>query len=196
MNVSGAVSRFFNQRLSTILTIILAALALGAGWLLKSLVVNQTQHYERVGVSAEIPAKWLVNNGLDGEELIFTANPPLDFNLNYQVRLLPVAAGGKITDLVVARNLSQGQLLPYYNVITQQAVRLGDRSAYQVTYTYIKQGAQGETPVIIAGRDIYFDGSPIILVATLENTDAHIDEALPGFNHFLESVRFQKEAGQ
>jgi hypothetical protein len=98
---------------STHLAILLTIIALAAGWILKTAVTNHTQAYLRAGVSASIPYQWEVINGLEGESLIFTANPPLDRNQHYEVSLLPVIPGGKVTDLVNTHNLSQGQALPF-----------------------------------------------------------------------------------
>jgi len=196
MNASRLFSRFGGQNLSTLLCILLAALALAAGWILKSAVTSRTFHFERSGVTAEIPSKWLVNNGFAGEELVFTANPPLDYNLSYQVRLLPVVPGGKTTDLVVTRNLSQGQTLAYYKVSGQQAVQISGSDGYQVNYYYIKVNAEADLPVVISGRDIYIEGPEKVLLVTIENTASHFDESLPGFNVFLETVKFEKGGSQ
>jgi hypothetical protein len=192
MKASRLSARFGDPDLATVLTILLAVLALGAGWMLKSAVSSQTQRFERGGAAAEFPANWLVNNGIAGEELIFTANPPLDFNFNYQVRLLPVGPAGKITDLVVARNLSLGQSLTYFKVRGQQAVQINGQAGYQVDYSYIKTSAAAEGPLVISGRDVYIEGTEKALLVTLENEASHFAESLPGFNRFIQTVKFQK----
>jgi hypothetical protein len=192
MKGSRIFTILFGNSLSTSLAILLALAAMLAGWILKSAVTGQTQAVKRSGISAELPVKWLVNGGFTGEALIFSSSPPLDINLSYQVHLLPLAPGGKITDLVVARNSSQAQSLPFYKVTGQQAVQLDGRNGYQVDYSYVRATARGETPEVISGRDVYLEGPEKVLLCTLEDLASHFNESLSSFNHFLRSVSYQK----
>jgi hypothetical protein len=192
MKGSRIFINLLGHSLSTTLAILLALAAMLAGWILKSAVTGQTQAVTRSGISANLPAKWLVNTGFSGEALIFSSSPALDQNLSYQVRLLPLTAGGKITDLVVARNLSQGQSLPFYKVTGQQAVRLDGKNGYQVNYSYVRATARGEAPAVISGRDVYLEDPDRVLLCTLEDLASHFDESLSGFNIFLRSVSYQK----
>ena len=176
---------------STFFVILLMVIVLAAGWLLKISVMSRTEIYTRAGVSAAIPDKWLVKNGLEGESLIFIANPPLDMNKHYEVRLLPVIPGGKVTDLVNSRNLAQGQALPYFKVSGQQAVRFNSRDGYEVNYTYIKTDAPGQTPVVIQGADLYFETPTRVILTTFEDSPSNFDDSLPNFFNFLATVSYQ-----
>jgi hypothetical protein len=196
MNLTLWFSKRIGDNLSTVLAVLRAALALAGGWALKRAETHQTQTYTWAGVSAEIPARWLVSNAIASEELIFSAHPPLDFNYTYQVRLLPAVPGGKPADLAVSRNLAQGQALAFYRVTGQQALQLDGRSAYQVTNAYVKPSSAGEAPVVISGRDVYLQGPEKILLVTLENLSTHFTDALPDFEAFVHSVSYQKGGSQ
>jgi hypothetical protein len=176
---------------STHLAILLTVIALAAGWLLKTVVTSRTEAYHRAGILASIPYKWAVKNGLEGESLVFAANPPLDMDQRYEVRLLPVVPGGKVTDAVNTRNLSQGQTLPFYKVSGQQAVRFNSQNGYQVNYAYVKTDVPGQNPVVIQGTDFYFETSTKVILATFEDSAQHFNDTLPGFYNFLATVSYQ-----
>jgi len=175
---------------STLLVIALVIVALLAGWILKTSVTARTEAYQRAGVSAAVPYQWAVKNGLEGESLVFVANPPLDMNRQYQVRLLPVVPGGKVSDLANSRNLELGQALPYYKVSGQQAVRFGGRDGYEVDYSYIKTDTPGKNPEVIRGSDFYFQTPGRVILTTFEDSAQHYSDTLPEFYYFLSTVSY------
>jgi len=181
-----------NQRhvQGTYLAVLLTILALGAGWWLKSSVNNQFQNFTDKGVNASIPAKWLVRSGLASDELVFSANPPLDINYRFEVELLPVTPGGKITDLVINRNYTSGQNLHYYRVNDQNTTQVQGKSAYQVSYSYIKTDTPTNIPIVIKGTNFYIPFGDKILLVTLENSEASYEESLPQFNAFLAKITY------
>lgn len=179
--------------ISVTLVILLTALALFLGWTLKETILNRVQPFFQSGISANIPASWQVNEGIEGDDLIFSASASLALNHRYLVYLLPAVPDGKVTDVVVTRNLSQGQNLLYYKVEAQQAIQFRGRNGYQVDYSYIKTGAANEDPAIIKGMDIYFEETGKVLIVEMENEIGQFDAGLPGFFNFTESVTYRPE---
>ncbi len=171
----------------------MSVLALVFGWVVKEITLNRSQSFDRAGITANLPAKWQVNDGFSGDELIFTANAPLALNHRYLVHLLPAVPGGKVTDVVVTRNLSQGQNLAFYKVTSQEAIYFQGRNGYQVDYSYVKTGAAGEDPALIKGIDAYFEGSGKILVVSMEDEIDQFAAGLPGFFDFLGSIVYRPE---
>ncbi len=176
---------------STHLVLLVAVLVLAAGWLLKTSVTSRTDLYNRAGVTASIPYNWSVKNGLEGESLVFTAKPLLDLTKRYEVRLLPAIPGGKVTDVVNTRNLSQGQALPFYKVSGQQGVQFNSRNGYEVNYSYIKTDVSGQNPVVIQGTDIYFEATNRVVLVTFEDSAVNFEDNLPDFYNFLATVSYQ-----
>ncbi len=190
------LSKYNRGVISVLLIILLTVVALTFGWNLRESVLNHLQPYSRLGVSAGVPVNWQVNEGIAGDELVFSVSAPLALNHRYLVHLLPSVPGGKVTDVVVTRNLSQGQNLPFYKVESQQAVQFRGRNGYQVEYTYIKNGATGEDPAIIKGMDMYFEESGKILLVALEDEINQFDASLPGFYNFAASVTYRPEVAK
>jgi hypothetical protein len=176
---------------STYLVFLMSIVALTAGWILKSVVDNQYQPFTDKGVIAAIPSKWSVKSGLASEELVFSTNPPLDLNFHFDVLLLPVIPGGKITDLVISRNYSAGQSMHFYRVIDQKTTQSQGRSAYQVNYAYIKTDTPTTIPIVMKGTNFYISYPEKILMVTFENTEDLYEESLPKFFTFLEKITYK-----
>lgn len=168
----------------------LTIVALLLGWLIKQGVQDDTQRVERQGVVAMAPAGWMINYGLQSEERVFEAVDPLDPTHRFVVSLLPAAPDGKVTDLVVIRNLKIGQNLNLFRVIDQGLVSVLGRESYKVTYAYVRPNESGMLPQVIQGVDYYLLVGDKALVVTMEEVAGLFKEALPKFLKFLNTVTY------
>lgn len=174
------------DRLSTLLVIILTLLALLAGWLLMISVTQRTVQVKQSGVTAAIPAGWMIKYGLEGEEMIFWAADRLDLRHRYMVALMPAVPRGTLTDVVVNRNLNRSQELIGYQVVRQTPVNKG----YRVDFAYIQAGEAGNLPKVIQGVDYFIPTGEKVLVITGEDEEHTFSQSLDAFERFLETVRY------
>jgi hypothetical protein len=179
-----------NSSLSTILVIGLVALGLIGGWILMNSVTQKTTTFSQSGVTAEVPAGWFVNSGLQGEQLLFWTADQLDPNRRYIVSVLPAVPGGSLTDVVVSRNLDRSQSVSGYVVIDQSQVKIQNEDGYQVGFAYILPGGRGAMPRVIKGMDYFLPRGDKVLVITHEDEADTFDSSPGTFQRFLESVLF------
>lgn len=205
----ATTSAIFEQRRRTSSTFITAVtlLALLLGWGLKTYTQNQTRSVSHRGVTAEVPAGWLVETqetiaaqtddpfqmenpgGSADPNLVFTARNPLHPERVYSVSLYP--GGVDLPSTAAIRALNQGQDLRLYRVIDESPILVNGREGYKVSYAYVNPGDIGDIPVVIQGIDYYFTSGDQTLVITLEvaNDDPSAHQA--DFLKFLETVRVE-----
>lgn len=174
---------------SVILVIGLTLVALFAGRLLKDTLENQTFVYEHAGIKAEITRGWGVQNGIQGENMLFATSDPFDLTHRYIVTALPAAVDHVLTDSVVTRNLERGLTLQNYQVLDQAAVKIGGEPGFRVGYVYVDTPRLSNVPVVIRGVDYYIAEKDRVLVVSLEDQSSRFEEVYPAFLKFLNKLR-------
>ncbi len=187
-----AETTFFSMKnkkwLSVLLVVGMTLAALFIGRLLKDSIENQVNPIERGGVKAFIAKGWTIQNGIDGESMLFTTSDPFDMSHSYTVSQQPVVPGGLITDSVVTRNFERGQQLQNYQVLEQASVKVGALEGYRVKFVYTGLPKYSKIPVVMMGVDYYLPGQERILVATMEDQAHLFEQVYPAFIKFLNSL--------
>ena len=179
-----------NASLSTILVIGMVVIGLIAGWILMNGVTNQTTMFSRSGVTAQVPAGWNINPGLQGEELLFWTSDQLDPNRRYVVSILPAVPGGTLTDVVTTRNLNRSQSISGYVVTDQSQANIQNTDGYRVGFGYTLSGGRGLMPKVVRGVDYFIPKGDKVLVITFEDEADSFNQSTSSFLRFIESVRF------
>ena len=169
---------------------VLTALALLIGSDLQSMVENQTHPFDHVGVSASMPAGWLVQPGLASEQTVFTANDPFTANLTYTASLVPTTTGITPSDLAFTFNLQRGQNVSLFRTIDQSQEKVNGKDALRVHYAYVDPNSQTTLPVVVEGVEYIFLSQPKALIVAMEAETSQFSSALPAFMRFLGTVNY------
>ncbi|GAB4580397.1 MAG: hypothetical protein Fur0022_31380 [Anaerolineales bacterium] len=209
---AGTASFEQSRRQASTLTTVITILALLLGWGLKTYVEGQTRTVSVRGVTAQVPAGWIVreNNPASGvtpsddpfqmenpdsgqsPNLVFTAWNPLHPERHYSVSLYP---GGETTSFpatAAIRTLNRGTTLKLYRVLEETPILVNGRDGYKVSFAYVNPGDANAIPTVIEGIDYYFAEGEQTFVVTLEiNTSIQGDsptDYLPAFLKFVQTV--------
>ncbi len=200
------------RRQASTFTTVLTVIALLLGWGLKTYVEGQTRPITFRGITADVPAGWIVrendpaSSGSPSDDpfqiehpdrgispnLVFTAWNPLHPERHYSVSLY---AGGEETtlpDTASVRTLNRSMNLKLYRILEETPILVNGQDGYKVTFAYVDPGDAGEVPAVIQGLDYYFAQGEQTLVVTLE-VDTTLaggtpDDFLADFLKFAETV--------
>jgi len=167
-----------------IAVLILLVVALLAGLLLKGFTEGQTRIVRGGGISAAVPADWVYQPGAG--DLLFVVNDPRQPGHRYLVTRIADAPRG-LTAAVDTHSGAKSQLLPAYQSISREAVKIGDRTGEAVTFAYVLE-RNGQIPRVIQARDLYLQSGEQILVVSNEGSPDGFDAGLPAFEQFVRSV--------
>ncbi len=192
-------SRDRREAASFAAVVVLVAVALTAGLLIRMLVDRAVERVDPGGLNAELPAGWIVLPAA-GDRLL-TAYDPLDPDLRYGVAAIdPVAAvdpatGTAITpeDAAARRLGDRGQLLQAFVIRSEGPGSLGSVPTYQVRYTFVDQAPGGQASQIEAiehyfGDGAIFPGEDRILAVILEAPPDKLDAAVADFERFAREL--------
>ena len=182
-NLSG-VQQLTHQRFSALVVTAVTLLALMLGWQLKFLVQNRTEPVAHKGVTALMPAGWLVQSGAG--DLAFLTRNPTAMQQKYGVNLLLPATS--LNQLATQRSLAWGRANDTYRVIDETPIILEGENGYKVHYTYMDLRSTG-MPAIIEGVIYYFNRSNKVLATYYENEQTAFDKGLDQFRRFLDTVQ-------
>jgi S1-C subfamily serine protease len=172
--------------------VVLVAVALAAGMLLRLSLDRAVQQVDGGGLNAELPAGWIVLPAA-GDRLL-TAYDPLDPDLRYGVAALDPVAGTTLTpeDAAVRRLRDRGRLLQAFAISAEGPATLGAVPAYQVRYSFVDQALGGQATPIEAIEYYFPDGAIFpedrVLAIILEATPNKLDAAIPGFERFAREL--------
>lgn len=190
----AASAAYRKSNSSVWLVIALAAVALIAGWGLKSFTEGRTRAVSSGGVTASLPDRWLVDaasagplGGSSDPTHVFTSWDPLDPSTRYSVSLLPAGDDTDLASFATLRNLQRAQTLSSYRVLEQTPVTLKGRDGYKVTFAFVDSSAMNQAPTVFQGVDYYFGEGGQVLVATLE-TSHDFDSVVTRFQDFAAGV--------
>jgi hypothetical protein len=168
-----------------IIFITLAALLLG--WMVKTVAEMQTRNVERAGIFASVPAGWMVRFGVAQEDLILAASDPFNPNISFSVFIFPSVPGGKLTDSVASRNLSNAKALNSYKVLEQAPVKERNRESFRVVFAYIQPNGPEVMPEVIKGADYYFLEGDQVIVFSMISPVSKYEDTLQKFYRFMRS---------
>jgi hypothetical protein len=171
----------------------LTTLALLAGWGFRGWLTGQTRPVEAGGVTADLPAGWVVEDsssgslGGDDPARAFSAWNPLSPGTTYTVRVLPGSAEVDLASVASVQNLQRAQSATAYRTLEQTYVTLHGQAGYRVTFAFVDGSEAAKAPVVVNGVDYYFASGDAVLVISLE-TDGALGDALGVFQDFAASV--------
>ena len=168
-----------------IAVVILLAVALAAGLLLKSISESQTRTVTAGGVTAAVPGDWIYQPGAG--DVAFVANDPRIAGHRYVVSHVD-AAGRTLRDVVGTHAGAKSQLFAAYQPIAREQVTIGGRTGESVTYAFVVERA-GQVPQVIQARDVYLEGGDRILVISTEAPADRFADSTGAFDAFVQSVR-------
>lgn len=196
-----------NRRQASTFTTVVTVIALLLGWGLKTFVQGQTRAVTVRGVSAQVPAGWIVRendpvqNTISDDpfqmkhpdagqnpNLVFTAWNPLHPERHYSVSLYPGGEGTALPDIASVRTLNRGTSLRLYRPLESTPILVHGRDGYKVTFAYVDSGTAGQVPTVIQGVDYYFAEGEQTVVITLEVDNGTPTDSLPEFLNFVETV--------
>jgi hypothetical protein len=180
----------YSSTLSVWIVSALTILALLFGADLQNMVENQTHTFDHAGLSAQLPAGWLVQEGLASEQTVFTASDPFTANLSYSASLVPTSADIKPSDLAFTFNLQRGQDVSLFRTIDQSQEKVNGKDALRVHYAYVDPKSQTTLPVVVEGVEYIFVSQPKALIVAMEAETSQFNSALPAFMKFLGTVDY------
>ncbi len=164
----------------------LAALLLGA--VLKSSVENRSQRIERKGITATLPANWVIKESAGN--LIFVSWDPFVPDVRYSVSLESNDGNHPLAEVAAERNTILGKVLETFRVLDETPIIRRNREGYKVTYAFIDTRVQG-IPLVLQGVDYYFPADGKAMVISLQAHERDYEEALLRFEAFLDSVSYK-----
>jgi len=174
------------ERQSALLVILTALVALGFGWGVKTAVANQTRPFTRHGISAEVPAGWLIQEGTG--ELLLVARNPADMDQRYRIQLLD--GNSDLSLLANQQSQNRARLESTFIVLDETTIVADGRDGYKVTSAWVNTPS-GQMPIIIEVVDYYFPIDNQVLVISLESAQTKFTDAFAHFQKFRASVIYE-----
>lgn len=178
----------YQDRRSTLTVVGATVLALLLGALLKSSVLNRSQIIQQKGISASVPASWVVEDGAG--DFIFASWDPFTPDVRYTVFLIPTQAGRSLLDVAAEQNLGLGKALQSFRVLEETPIIRRGREGYKVIYAFVNTEQTG-LPIVLLAVNYYFPADNDTLVISLQADEQAYDEALLRFESFLDSVSYK-----
>jgi hypothetical protein len=172
---------------SAIAVVLTTIVALILGVLVKTSVVGQLQQIKSKGVSARVPAGWLVEDGVG--DLIFVSRDPFAPDVHYAVSLLSNDGNRPLADVAAERSTMIGKGLDGFRVLEETSVIRSGREGYKILYAFVSLDHPG-LPLVVQGLDYYFITDGKVLVVSLKADVQVYEEAMPRFELFLDSVSY------
>ena len=164
--------------------LVVLAIAIVLGLLVKSFVEGQTRSVTGGGLRAAIPADWVYQPG--GGDVAFVANDPRIPGHRYLVTQIDAAPGG-LRETVDRYAGAKSQLHTAYQSLGSEQVDIGRRTGEAVTYAFVLD-RQGRVPQAIQARDVFIEEDDQVLVISMEGPADRFDDSLAAFETFVASV--------
>ncbi|MEW6285614.1 MAG: hypothetical protein AB1509_05265 [Chloroflexota bacterium] len=165
-----------------------AILSLLLGVILKSSVENRSQHIERKGITASVPANWTIQEGAG--DLVFVSWDPFTPGIRYAVSLVPLRGGQTLGEIPSQRNQALSSALEAFRVLEETPIIRKGRDGYKTTYAFVDASQPG-LPLVLRGTDYYFLAGENVMVVSLQAQAQDYEEAQLRFEVFLDSVSYK-----
>lgn len=181
------------DRLSVLSVILLALVALVAGWFLKAGVENRSQAFTTGSISANIPTGWLELTPAGNEVLHLTDRTPGGYGTTYLIETKAVPTDADPGQVAGLLTLERGTNLTAYRVLNQQGVLIQGQEAIEIDYVYVESAANlshAVVPAVVRGVDYIFVKNGQAVIVGYRADQSNFDTDLGRFYRFLVSVRF------
>jgi hypothetical protein len=183
-----------NDRFSSVLVVIVAAVAITLGLLLRQTSQGTTWSYENAeaGIEAQYPAGWLADE--DGSYLARIRDPKArPFKTQYLLTVVPAGGQTSIRNVLDSLTLQRSVTLPAYRVISVEQIEQGEQVITRMEFVFVDSDPNPfieRLPVVVHGIDrIVLDGNRAIIATFMaENTTFEVN--LEGFDRFVASLRY------
>lgn len=157
--------------------------AVAAGLALLAATDHPSLRVDRDGVSADLPAGWILND--PAGDLLFSAYDPLEPDRRYTVAAVP-ASGGTPEDVALARLTERRPLLPGFEILENEPAAIGDVATHRLRYTFAA-GLAGSSELVEVREDYLADGDRVLVVGLEAPRDGFaVDEGT--FERFARQV--------
>lgn len=172
-----------DQRTAVLLTVALVLAALVLGYLLRLAVESGTTSTSHGGVSADVPAGWVVRPAVG--DSAFSAFDPRSPDTAFNASLVL----GTDAESAARSQLAQDQALrDGFTELDAAPVRLDDRDGYRINYAFVESGAAGGLPTILRGVAAFLVDGDQVIGLTYEAQADEFDIALDRFFRFARSA--------
>ncbi|MCP5097239.1 MAG: hypothetical protein GY943_16960 [Chloroflexi bacterium] len=186
MSAMTLEQRATHERNSFLLVLLFALISLAVGWGVKTAVQDQTRPFSSHGISAEIPAGWLVQEGAG--DLIFVARNPQAMDQRYRVQLL--TGDSDLTASAQMQIDTRRQRDDSFRILEETPIVVDGQDGYKVSYAYVDAAETG-MPSVIEGVDYYFPSTDATLVISYESDHEDFANTFSQFQQFRASVSVQ-----
>lgn len=171
--------------LPTLLVLLLLAVGLVAGWLLRTAAESATSPIERGGITMDVPAGWLIEPA--SGDLLLLATDPTAPDSRVSVARIP-AEGRSLADVAAEQDQASAGLFESYRVISQGPVRFAGKEGHEVRFALVDSSRGDPVPRVIEGLDEYIAGGDAVLRISIEAHSGELESVLPAFYRFAESI--------
>ncbi len=181
------------DRYAEIAVIVLTLVALLAGWFYMGGVESRTRPFEAGGIRASVPSGWIQSEPQGNVLVHARQRASAGFQTEYSITQYPLPAESGLSEIVNLLTLDYGQGLTAFRVLGQQAVIVGGRDAYEVTYAYVESDpniSHVDLPVVVRGLDYIFLNGGQAIIVTYRASEADYQDGLAAFFRFLHSIQF------
>jgi S1-C subfamily serine protease len=137
-----------------------AIIAVAAGIALLGATDYPSRQVERDGVTADIPAGWILTEPVG--DLLFSAYDPMEPDRRYTVAAVP-AVGGTPEDAARSRLTERRPLLPGFEILENGPAAIGDVATHRLRYTFAA-GLAGSSELVEVREDYVADGERVLIV--------------------------------
>ncbi|MDX1995194.1 MAG: hypothetical protein SF029_22620 [bacterium] len=188
------------QRLSHILTLILAAVLFLFGLNTRASALNATTSYadNQAGIRLDYPRDWLLETGVAGRDpFVFRVQNITrpGFKTTIEIAIQPVGRDTTERNVLDSLSMSRFNTLAAYDVfsIDESYVLPDGNRGFAMEYTYVETTLDPfleSIPVVVRGLDVLIITRGQALVMTFRSDSRTFDSDLPIFTRFLRRLDY------
>lgn len=163
-------------------------IAVAVGLALLAATDNPSRRVEQGGVTADLPAGWILNEPVG--DLLFSAYDPIEPDRRYTVAA--VTTGGSPEDVARSRLSDRRPLLPGFALLEDSPAAIGDVATHRVRYTFAPS-LNGSGDLVEVREDYIADGDRVLVVGIEAPRDTFIEDEA-AFERFARQVAAGRSA--
>ncbi len=176
--------------------ILLVAVALVAGWGVRSYAEGRVERYSAGGLTVAYPASWLPSTLADGtlrfRDMQAGGAPPT-LSLRPATAADAQAAAQAVATEADGLALTRGQDLTAYTTLATSNTTYRGQPARRISYAYVQRGANAalqRLPTVMLGEDLVVYQAGRVYVFSLQASQDEFERVRPRFQAFVDSAAF------